>query len=254
MKVNRIITGIIMVLRMLFRRRIVIVLLVVIPAVFLTIVELTTSERMLPFLLASFEDDVFVEISEKGISFVFFSISSAGFLVAFLALNLIQKNKSANQRLVVCGYHPFDILASTLATIILLILFVSFYVGVLTNAFYPINNFPAFIVSLYLIGFVYGCYGLLIGSLIKGELEGILFVVLLVNIDVGWLQNPLFYAEAHNKLFIHYLPGYFPSQSGIITAFTTHSPLIASIKSFLYGTALLIIAMFLFYKKMKLKK
>ena len=92
MSLNRIITGLSLILRMLVRQRIVLILLIVIPAVFLSLVEFTTSERMLPFLLASLDEEVFIEISEKGISFIFFAVASAGFLVSFLALNLIQKN------------------------------------------------------------------------------------------------------------------------------------------------------------------
>jgi hypothetical protein len=71
-----------MILRMLLRQRIVLTLIIVIPATFLLIVELTTSERMIPFKLASLNEEVFVEMSEKGISFIFFAVASAGFLVS----------------------------------------------------------------------------------------------------------------------------------------------------------------------------
>ena len=119
MTVNNIITGLSMILRMLVRQKIVIILLLIIPAFFLTIVELTTSDRMLPFQLASLDDDVFVNISEKGISFIFFAVASSGFLVSFLALNLIQKNNSVNRRLIICGYHPIELLISITITSII---------------------------------------------------------------------------------------------------------------------------------------
>ena len=243
-----------MILRMLIRQRIVLVLLVVIPAVFLTIVEFTTSERTLPFLLASLDEEIFIEISEKGISFIFFAIASAGFLVSFLALNLIQKNKEVNRRLVICGYHPIELLISTLLSLLLMIALIAFYVGLLTNFFFPIDHLPMFLFGLVLIGFVYGCYGLTVGSLIKGELEGILLIVLLVNIDAGWLQNPLFYAEAQNQGFIQNLPAYFPSQTSIIAAFTDYSAMNAVLKSLLYGSVLLALSMIIFFNKMRIKK
>ncbi len=254
MRTNRIITGLFMILRMLIRRRIVLILLVVIPAVFLSIVEFTTSERMLPFQLASLDEKVFIEISEKGISFIFFAVASAGFLVSFLALTLIQKNNEVNRRLVICGYHPVELLISILLSLFLMILMIAIYVGLLTNVIFSINHLPMFIFGLVLIGFVYGCYGLLVGSLIKGELEGILLIVLLVNIDVGWLQNPLFYAEAQNQVIIRYLPAYFPSQTSIITAFTDYSASNAGFYSLLYGSVFLILSLFIFFNKMKIKK
>ena len=61
---NKIITGLWMNLRILARQKIVLILLLIIPAFFLTIVELTTADRILPFQLASLEDEVFINISD----------------------------------------------------------------------------------------------------------------------------------------------------------------------------------------------
>ncbi len=242
-----------MILRMLVRQKIVIILLLIIPAFFLTIVEFTTSDRMLPFQLASVGDDVFINISEKGISFIFFAVASSGFLVSFLALNLIQKNNIVNRRLIICGYHPIELLISILLALFLVIALIAVYVGLLTNAFYTIDHLGRFILGLVLIGFVYGSYGLAVGSLIKVELEGILMIVLLVNIDVGWLQNPLFYAEAQNQVIIKYLPAYFPSQTAIITAVTDYSAASATVYGILYGSFFLIFSMLIFFYKMRTK-
>lgn len=254
MSKTRIFTGLLMILKMLIRRKIVIILLVVIPAIFLTIVELTTSERVLSFLLASLDEEVFIFISAKGISFVFIAVASAGFLVSFLAMNLIQKNSETNQRLVICGYHPIELLISNLLALFLMIILIAVYVGVFTNIFFPIIHLISFIFGLVLTGFVYGCYGLVVGSLIKGELEGILLIVLLANIDAGWLQNPLFYAEAEHQVIIRYLPAYFPSQTAIIAAFTNYSVINASLYSILYGSVLLMFSMIIYFKKMQIKR
>ncbi|MDC1379665.1 hypothetical protein N8273_03405 [Algibacter sp.] len=253
MTVNKIITGLSMILRMLIRQKIVIILLLIIPVFFLTIVEFTTSERMLPFQLASLDEDVFINISEKGISFIFFAVASSGFLVSFLALNLIQKNNAVNRRLIICGYHPIELMISILLALILVIVLIAIYIGMLTNAFYTVDHLGRFILGLVLIGFVYGSYGLLVGSLIKMELEGILLIVLLVNIDVGWLQNPLFYAEAQNQIIIKFLPAYFPSQTAIITAVTDYSAAAAIVNSLLYGLVFLSFSMLIFFYKMRTK-
>ncbi|MBL6964620.1 MAG: hypothetical protein ISR55_12415 [Bacteroidetes bacterium] len=254
MNTYRIYTGLSMILRMLFRRRIALILLAVIPAIFLSVVEFTSSEHILPFRLASLEDEVFVGIIERGISLIFLAVASAGFLVSYLALTLIQKNSEVNRRLVICGYHPIELLISILLSLILMISLIGIYVGLLTNLFFPIKHLPAFIIGLVLIGFVYGCYGLAVGSIIKGELEGILLIVLLANIDAGWLQNPLFYAEAQNQVIIQYLPAYFPSQASIISAFTDYSVCQASLYSLLYGSIFLLLSTVIFFYKMRIKK
>lgn len=253
MTTKKIRTGFLMIFKMLLRQKIVITLLLIIPAFFLSVVELTTSNRILPFQLASLGEEFLINISEKGISFIFFAVASSGFLVSFLALNLIQRNNKVNRRLIICGYHPIELIISILLVLFVVILLIAVYVGLLTNAFYNVDNLGRFILSLILIGFVYGSYGLAVGSLIKVELEGILMIVLLVNIDVGWLQNPLFYAEAQNQVLIKYLPAYFPSQTAIITAFTDYSAVSATVNSILYGFLFLIISMLIFFYKMRTK-
>ena len=171
-----------------------------------------------------------------------------------LALNLVQIDNEVNRRLVICGYHPFELLISILLALLLTILTIAIYISLLISAFVPIMHLPMFIFSLMLIGFVYGCYGLAIGSLIKGKLEGVFFIVLLANIDAGWLQNPMYYAEAQNNIIIRYLPAYFPSQSAIIAAFTDYSGTDSAFLSILYGSGFLILSLLIFYNKMRIKK
>ena len=254
MNINRIYISFTMILRMLIRRRIVLILFIIIPAVFFSVVTLTTSNRILPFRLASLKNDIFIEVSEKEISLLFFAVAITGFLVSFLALNLIQKNNETNRRLVICGYHPLELLLANLFSLFFTIIIIAIYIGLLSSAFFSINHIFLLIFGLILTGFVYGCYGLVIGSFIKGELEGILFIVLLVNIDAGWLQNPLFYEEAQNQQLIKFLPAYFPSQTTIIAAFTDYSIMNAGLNSLFYGTCFLVISMAIFFNKMKIQK
>ncbi len=254
MSINRIITALIMILRMLFRRRVVILLLVLMPLVFLSVVELTASVKHIFFRLASLNEKVFIEESQKQISLIFFSITSTGFLVSFLALNLIQINNDSNKRLVICGYNPLELLFANLLCLLLVIFFIAMYIGLLINVFFSVKHLILYILGLSLIGFVYGCYGLAIGSLIKGKLEGVFLIVLLANIDSGWLQNPMYYADAHNNIIIRYLPAYYPAQSAIIAAFTDYSAMNARFYSILYGLFFLILSSLIFYNKMHIKK
>ncbi|WP_297695310.1 ABC transporter permease [uncultured Eudoraea sp.] len=254
MSLKRIMISFKMTLLMLLRRRIVLILIAVIPVVFLMIVGLTSTERPLPFRLASLSEETIITVSEKGINYVFFAVSSVGFLLSFLAMNLIQKDKDTTRRLIICGYSPNEIVIAKLATAFVFMLLIATYVGCIMNALYNVNNLFLFLVSLVSIGYVYGCYGLLVGSLIKRELEGILMIVLLVNIDVGWLQNPLFYEEAQNQLIIRYLPAYYPSQSSMISAFTEYSIGHSIALGLLYGSIFLILSLIIYYRTMKVNK
>lgn len=251
---NRISTCLKMELLSLLRRKIVLILLLVIPAVFLIVVKLTSSERELPFRLASLSQETIISISERGVNFVFFSVASVGFLISFLALNLIQRNKDTSRRLIICGYSPQEMLISKMVALLFFIVAVSLYVGGLSHMLHKMNHFGPYVLSLTLIGLVYGCYGLLIGSFIKGELEGILMIVLLVNIDVGWLQNPFFYEAAQNQFLIRYLPAYYPSQTSIISAFTDHSMGTPVLYSIVYGGAFLLLSLIIYFLTMKVSR
>jgi len=254
MNTGRIITGLYMILKMLFRRRIVLLLMVLMPIIFLGVVRLTASSRAIPFRLASLSEAVFIMEPLRNISLIFFSLTATGFLVSFLALSLIQSNSDANRRLVICGYHPFELLISNLIALLLIIILTAAYIGLLINIFFRVDHFFAYVFGLTLIGFVYGCYGLTVGSLVRGRLEGVFLIVMLANIDAGWLQNPMYYAEASNNAIIRLLPAYYPAQSAIISAFTDYSVSRAAFLSLLYGTCFLVISLMVYYYRMKIRK
>ncbi|TLX73287.1 ABC transporter permease [Labilibacter sediminis] len=251
MKESRLYISFVLIMKLLLRRRMVPVLMVVIPAAFFLVVYLTTSTRVIPFRVASMAEDIFIEVGERSCSLAFFAVASVGFLSSYVGLILIQSNVAVNHRLIICGYHPLEILLSHFIVLFMIILFVAAYTSLSLLIFFSPSQFILFFLSLILAGWVYGSYGLAIGSLIKGELEGILMIVLLANIDAGWLQNPLFYAEAENQVIIRYLPAYFPSQAAIISAFSTYDVINVVLGSLIYGSLFFILANAMFYSKMK---
>ena len=99
--------------------------------------------------------------------------------------------------------------------------------------------------GMLLLGLIYAGYGMLAACIIDGALEGTLTVILLANIDAGWLQNPLFFAGARNKLVIQLLPAYHPTQLSIGAAFTNEAVQTSVFISiayllFFFGAAMLI--------------
>ena len=254
MGTGHILTGFIMTTKELLRRRIVILLLFLIPTLFYAIVALTTTERTIAFKLASISEDTFVEVSERSESLIFIGIAAVGLLTSFLALNMVQKNADANRRLILCGYRPAELIVAKLLVLAAVTTLIATYVAGMLLLFFRPQHFPLVIIGFALGGYVYGCYGLLIGSIFRRELEGILFIVLLANIDAGWLQNPLFYAEAQNKAIIRNLPAYFPSQTSIISAFADHSITSPVLWSLVYGTVLLSGAVLIYWWRARIRR
>lgn len=250
MRINHILVASRMTLKELVRRKIVILLLIVIPSVFYAITYLTADMMIIPFKLGAI-DEPLLKVPARHISFVFLGLASAGLLAAFLSMNLIQRNFEVNRRLLICGYTTSELIVSKLLVMVLIISLLGCYVGSMLLIFFDPASFGGVITGFILIGFVYGSYGLLAGVILKGELEGILVVTLLANIDVGWLQNPIFYAGAMNKDIIKSLPAFYPSQTSIISAFSDYYIWNSVGFSMAYGTLLLMMSLVIYWLKMR---
>jgi hypothetical protein len=247
-------TGWRMTLRELKHDRLALILLVVIPTVFYAITRLTTPATNVFFKLAVISEDTFIPVNMRAEALLFIGLAATGLLSSFLALNLIQRNEAVNRRLIICGYRTAELVAAKFMVLICIILVVAVYTCLVPVIFFQSRHLLSVYAGFCLTGFVYGSYGLLVGTIVKRELEGILLVVLLANIDIGWLQNPLFYAEAQNKFFIRFLPAFYPSQMTMISAFTDYSVTLPFIGSIIYGTVLLLSALYIFRHKMRIYK
>jgi hypothetical protein len=239
-KARRISTAARLVLKDLLRRRIALVLLFVVPALFDAVVLATTTTRDVDVKLGSLVDDsvkltslralddlaaVFTDdgtrtVDERRLSLVFLGGAAVSFLACFLAFNLVHKRRDVDARLVHAGYRAHEVL---FAKVLVLLALVSLLAGYETAILWPwvVPKHVANVFGgLFFGGLIYGCLGMLVGSIVKGELEGIFAIVFLANVDAGWLQNPIYYAHSQRQALIRALPGYGPVQLAVVGAFT----------------------------------
>ena len=240
--------------RELLRSRIAVILFLIIPTLFYAVILLTTTHKEIVFRLASVSEEMFIRVSQRQEALVFIGLAAVGLLTSFLALNLTQKHADANRRLILCGYTASELLSSKFLTLAGLIVGIGVYISILLLLFFEPRRLPLVFLGFMLAGFVYGCYGLMVGAIFRRELEGILLIVLLANIDIGWLQNPIYYADAQNTFIIRHLPAYFPSQVSMTAAFSGHSILAPLGGSLFYGGLLLLAAGLVFAWKMRIRK
>ena len=172
MRWSYLMTASLMTLRELIRRKIVILLLLLIPSLFYAVTHLTTDLFAIPFQLAAVEGEPGLMVPARHIGLVFMGLASAGLLAAFLSMNLIQRNVQVIRRLIICGYTSTEIAMSKLIVMFVIIVLLGFYVGSMLWIFFEPQNFLLVVLGFVMVGFVYGSYGLLIGILLKGELEG----------------------------------------------------------------------------------
>lgn len=253
MRLSRTLIGFKMNMIMLLRRKVVILLLTIIPCLFIAVVRLTSSEREVFFQLGVSQSEELVKGIEVNVALVFVSLATIGFLASFLSLNLVQEYQSINRRLVICGFHPGELVFSNLTVMLSMIVVLVLSVWAVILYFFNPINASQLLLGMLLMGITYGSYGLMVGSLIKGTLEGTLSVVLLANIDAGWIQNPLYFSGARNKFIIELLPAYYPSQLSIASAFTEQPTRHTMILSFVYMLFFLGMATLISYYKMNIK-
>lgn len=234
------------------RGRLVLLLVVLVPSLFYLVAWLTTGTEPVAFELGSIAPDRLVTVAKRDEAAVFIGLAATGLLTSFIALKLMQREADVTQRLVLCGYRAVELVAARLVVLLAVVVVVALYVSAaLPLVFFDPQRFLGVWLGFCAVGWVYGCYGLLVGALIRRELEGILFVALLTNLDAGWLQNPIWYAEASHTAVIRGLPAHLPAQVSMAAAFTS-DPLGGPLAgAFAYGLGLLCLALLSFAWRMR---
>ena len=235
------------------RKRLVLALALAVPAIFFAVVFATTGDRLVPITLAAADGRVTV-VEERRQSLLFISIAATGLISAFFASSLIQRQLDANRRLVLCGYRAAELIAARLAVLLGIIATTALYTWLALGLFSS-PRFPVGVLLGLTVGaFVYGCYGLLVGTLFRRELESIFAILVLVNIDAGWLQNPIYYQNAGSKWLIEALPAHYPSQVAYLSAFTSDRVGALVACALAYGAAFLFAAVALYIRRMRVTR
>lgn len=238
MNAGRIFLNAKMTLREILRSPLTITLLFVIPLVFFAVVAYTTSSDPVVFGLPAVSDDTLVSVDQRHASLVVIGSAAVGFLAAFLMMTVIQRNAQAHRRLILGGQPVTEVLLAKVLVLGVTAGVVTLFVGLLLRIWFEPLYWGVTMQGLFAIGIVYGAYGMLVGAIARRDLEGILLVVLLANIDAGWLQNPVYYTNAPNSEFIRTLPAFYPVQAAIIGAFTDHAAGGALLRGVLYSAGL----------------
>ncbi len=233
------------------RRRATLLLLFILPAVFIIVILVTTAEYEDPVVLGILSDETEEMISRQALSFVFLGVAAVCFLSSFLAFYLVYGRTEPDRRLVLCGYRPAEIIVAKMAVLFVIVISIAVYEGLIIRPFFEPMHFERVLLGIFLGGLVYSCYGLFVGAISIHELEGIFLIILLANIDVGWLQNPIYYKESTSRQVIENLPGFFPTQLALVGAFTDELPWITIWGSLLYSGIFLAAAITAFWWRIR---
>lgn len=172
---------------------------------------------------------------------------AAAFLSGIMGFFMMVGAREADRRLVRAGYGTSLVVIVRLTTVaVLSLLATSVSYIVLLTQLTPVNYYLTFAV-LYMAAIIYGAVGILIGSLITGQLEGS-FALLFFFVEEAFVSSPLFGSKG-----FAFLPTYYPSQ--ILSAMVAESPhdAIHWLYAALYGVGALTLAFLAFYRAARLR-
>lgn len=170
------------------RNRILWVLLVVVPVIFIGMAIVVTVTTPGPITLNEGSRHYVALVSERRIHAAIMVPVTSAFLSGIIGLFVVTGSVAGDHRLVQAGFAPRQVLggrlvvigaASAIATLVA--------VGV-SAAWYPPQQWAIFVIANLLIGLTYALIGALVGP-ITGRLGGLYLVLLLAFVDVGLGQS-----------------------------------------------------------------
>lgn len=259
MRAAHVATAAAMTLREVARKRLVLAIALAVPPLFFAIAFAADGNQLVRIVLAAATANARL-VEELDLALLFLGLTAASLVSAFFAASLVQRSLEANRRLVLCGYHASELIAARLAVLVGIVVAATLQTGlalaVLAGAGYFTSprSTAGVLGGIALGAFVYGCYGLLVGTVFRRELESIFAIVAAINIDPGWLQNPIYYQNAGAKWLIEALPAHFPSQVTYLSAFTSEPVSLMAGRGLAYGTLLLLMALALYARRMEVSR
>ena len=242
---NRCLVSARMVARETLRNRTGVSLLFLVPTVLYALILATTADHPFPYQLSA---DVagLAAGSERNISLLFMGSTAMCGLLAFVGFVLTWRPIQTDRRLVFEGFRPWELLAAKTLVVASASAIVALYVTCLLLLFYQPLRVAGVFLGFFLAGLAYALVGIATGLACRRDLDGILAILLLVNVDPGWLENPVFYAHAHNRQIIHWLPAHHPCQVAMLSALTRDRLLAEVLMSGAWLLALGLLAAFLY--------
>lgn len=225
--------------RELLRNRFGLVLLLLIPPVFLGVVDQTSGTDQMPIDLFFYQETKNIWLSQYDINLVFIASAVCGFLTAYYAILLFHRNFDYFRYCVGAGLSSNGFIAARFLFFLTVTLILSVLTGTLLSLFVDIEQVVQLLLGFMLMGTIYGAFGGIAGLLSKDLMVAILCIVLLANLDAGWLQNPVFYSSAQQTELIQWLPAFYPAQTIFAAAFTEEWNIKALIFSSLYAFILI---------------
>ena len=146
-------------------------------------------------------------------------LNALSMIVGFAVFDAIRKTLTFDRRLVFAGYRQTTLITAKTLAIATIASGVAAYAALVVLAFWRPTpaGWLAILAGYTVIALTYGAFGLLLGVLVKGDLEGF-FLIIMGGLFDTFLQNPLGNPLA-NKPILEWFPSFGPMQFAVGGAF-----------------------------------
>lgn len=224
------------------RNRFAFILLIAFIPVYYYMGQLITPNSPLPFKFQV--TNALLLVNGRDLVYLTLGFNAITLIVGFVLFISTRKNMRFDRRLILSGYPQPVLLLAKLTSLVVVAAVVALYASLVLFAFWRPSSLLVVWLGFFCAALGYGGLGLLLGVLVRGELEGFFLIIMISFIDTG-LQNPLGNPVA-NQPFLKAFPNYGPMQVAVAGGFTHLLPgndaLLAL--AWLVGFALLGLAIF----------
>ncbi|KUM84081.1 MULTISPECIES: hypothetical protein [Streptomyces] len=215
------------------RNRLALALAVAFIPVWIAVARLCTSDEVVRVWLDAVSAPVSAPASQVGQ--VASALGAVTPVVGFITFTETFGSQQMDRRLLLAGYPRLPMLLAKLAAVSLTAALLAIYTAILLWMSLPVRHVGPLALALAGAGLTYGGIGLLLGSLVRGELEGFFLIIMLSLVDTG-LQNPVF--NTHMDVTgVSALPLYGVTQLALSSALTPHIPWSHGLLSLTWSTA-----------------
>ena len=206
------------------RNRLAAVLLVVFVPVWYLLIGAMIPHASVGFRLRATGTTLLVD--GHNLSLISAGLNTITIIAGFVVLTATRRAMPFDRRLVLSGYGPGALIAAKTAAAVTVAIVVGCYAALVLLAFWRPAGLWAIALAFVLAAITYATLGLLIGVLVRGDLEGFFLIIMIALLDT-FLQDPVDNPLA-NKAILEFFPAYAPTQVAAAGAFR-HQALIGMI-------------------------
>lgn len=192
------------------RNRLAAILLIAFVPVWYALMDAMVGHQQLTFKL--FATDRSVTVDGGHLTLISAGLNVLAMIVGFAVFDAIRKALTFDRRLTFAGYRRGTLIGAKTLSITVIAAAVACYAALILLAFWRPTpaGWAAILAAFTVIALTYGAFGLLLGVLVKGDLEGF-FLIIMGGLMDTFLQNPLGNPLA-NKPVLEYFPSFGPMQ------------------------------------------